>query len=297
MISASHVDGLESIDRAPIGIIGEMQIPGLGLGARAVPGCKTPPRTAAGRGREGIREGTWGPTGRRVHSRRARQTRLAAKEDGGKESFGDELLDFMYAGKKLRKWYGETDMVLPRDGGPVDEAEDEGPEAPMEDIPRSSVVVLYPEDDRFPMSEQALLELIVRRADVLVVTNDTSRAKEGYGKYVNAVRLDSSRATRRALAGAKSVVVCGAVTKQVREVLKMASAPRVVLLVAEQDTGAVGGGVFGGLFESAERKELRNLEARRRAVAAPGCEVVEVPLGRQADRERTAQGVVAAALQ
>jgi len=274
-----------------------MQIPGLGLGARAVPGCKTPPRTAAGRGREGVREGTWGPTGRRVHSRRARQTRLAAKEDGGKESFGDELLDFMYAGKKLRKWYGETDMVLPRDGGPVDEAEDEGPEAPMEDIPRSSVVVLYPEDDRFPMSEQALLELIVRRADVLVVTNDTSRAKEGYGQYVNAVRLDSSRATRRALAGAKSVVVCGAVTKQVREVLKMASAPRVVLLVAEQDTGAVGGGVFGGLFESAERKELRNLEARRRAVAAPGCEVVEVPLGRQADRERTAQGVVAAALQ
>ena len=102
------------------------------------------------------------------------------------------MLDFMYAGKKLRKWYGETDMVLPRDGGTVEEDMGEGQEAPMEDIARSSVVVLYPEDDRFPMSEQVLLELIVRRADVLVVTNDLSRAKEGYGQYVNAVKLDSS---------------------------------------------------------------------------------------------------------
>lgn len=206
------------------------------------------------------------------------------------------MLDFMYAGKKLRKWYGETDMVLPRDGGTVEEDMGEGQEAPMEDIARSSVVVLYPEDDRFPMSEQVLLELIVRRADVLVVTNDLSRAKEGYGQYVNAVKLDSSKATRRALAAAKSVVVCGPVTKQVREVLKMSSAPRVVLLVAGEDTVAVGGGVFGGLFESAERKELRNLGERRRAVAAPGCDVVEVPLSKQDDRDRTAQGVAAAAL-
>lgn len=287
-----------------------MQIMGVGLVARAVPGSKTCCCSGAGRERGPVREVARGLNGWRgnmeteaTHSpmrprtRRALRSRLAAKEDGGKESFGDELLDFMYAGKKLRKWYGETDMVLPRDGGPVEDEDDEGPEAPMEDIPRSSVVVLYPEDDRFPMSEQALLELIVRRSDVLVVTNDLSRAKEGYGQYVNAVKLDSSRGTRRALAAAKSVVVCGAVTKQVREVLKMASPPRVVLLVSGKDTGAVRGGVFGGLFESAEQKELRNLGERRQAVAAPGCEVVEVPLGKQNDRERTAQDVAAAALQ
>ena len=228
-------------------------------------------------------------------SRRFLRTRRAAKEDGGKENFGDELLDFMYAGKKLRKWYGETDMVLPRDGGPVEEHEGNDTDEPLENIPRSSVVVLYPEDDRFPMSEQVLLELIVRRADVLVVTNDVARAKAGYGQYVNAFKLDSSKATRRALAGAQSVVVCGAVTKQVSEVLKMALPPRVVLLVAGKDIGSNGGGVFGGLFESAEMKELKNME-RKRAVAATGCEVVEVPLGPEGDREQTARDVAASAL-
>ena len=28
----------------------------------------------------------------------------AEKQDGGGSNFGDDLLDFMYAGKKLRKW-------------------------------------------------------------------------------------------------------------------------------------------------------------------------------------------------
>jgi hypothetical protein len=28
----------------------------------------------------------------------------AEKQDGGSSNFGDDLLDFMYAGKKLRKW-------------------------------------------------------------------------------------------------------------------------------------------------------------------------------------------------
>lgn len=213
-------------------------------------------------------------------------TRTRAKGES-EEKFGDELLDFMYAGKKLRKWYGETDMVLPRDGGPVpeDEGSDED-DQPLEGIPRTAVVVLFPEEDRFPMTEQTLLELIVLRAEVTVVTNDVARAKEGYGQYVEAIKLDSSKATRRALAGAKSVVVCGQVNKQVGEVLRMArtssSAPRVVLLVEGQGANTQGG-MFGGLFESAERKELKNA-GRRQALAASGVEVVEVGLREQRDR-------------
>ena len=222
----------------------------------------------------------------------------------------------MYAGKKLRKWYGETDMVLPQDGGPVpDDDGGGGPEKDdrsLKDIPRTSVVVLYPEDDRFPMSEQTLLELIVLRAEVLVVTNDVARAKQGYGQYVEAIKLDSGKATRRALAGAKSVVVCGAVNKQVAEVLRMAKGGagpgsgsnsgsnsgsagglRVVLLVAGRDAGAPGG-ILGGLFESAERKELKNA-GRRQALAGSGIEVVEVGLKEQ-QRGKTAREMATKAM-
>lgn len=248
--------------------------------------------------------------GRKTSTDDARAPRRSAKKDE-KENFGDELLDFMYAGKKLRKWYGETDMVLPQDGGPVpDDDGGGGPEKDdrsLEDIPRTSVVVLYPEDDRFPMSEQTLLELIVLRAEVLVVTNDVARAKQGYGQYVEAIKLDSGKATRRALAGAKSVVVCGAVNKQVAEVLRMAKGGagpgsgsnsgseglRVVLLVAGRDAGAPGG-ILGGLFESAERKELKNA-GRRQALAGSGIEVVEVGLKAQ-QRGKTAREMATKAM-
>ena len=47
-----------------------------------------------------------------------RSSKDGEEEEGSRKgNFGDEMLDFMYAGKKLRKWYGEEGMVLPRDGG------------------------------------------------------------------------------------------------------------------------------------------------------------------------------------
>jgi hypothetical protein len=271
--------------------------PGVVLGPGAV--C-TPRRATLGRPPRG--------TGPQAGSRKSRKTAfrpLATDKNSdtggkGKDTFGDELLDFMYAGKKLRKWYGETDMVLPRDGGPVD-TEDDGQEpADERDIPRRSVIILYPEDDRFPMSEQTLLQLILRRAEVLVVTKDPVRAREGYGTYVEAIALDSSRSTRRALRGAKSVVICGPVTQQVREVLKMAGVPRVVLLVGGESGEGASGGMFAGMFESAERRELKNV-ARREAVmqgaaSAWGdgrngpCEVVCVALSHESTRGRENEG-------
>ena len=32
-------------------------------------------------------------------------------------NLGDDLLDYMAAGPKLRKWYGEGEREMPRDGG------------------------------------------------------------------------------------------------------------------------------------------------------------------------------------
>lgn len=77
---------------------------------------------------------------------------VAAGGNGGGGGLGDELLDFMYAGKKLRKWYGAEGQVLPRDG----RQPGEGPEAPQEeDEPAVREYVAVLDADTSPMAEQA----------------------------------------------------------------------------------------------------------------------------------------------
>jgi hypothetical protein len=63
--------------------------------------------------------------GRSFHRWYAKGPNDGEKSGGG--GIGDELLDFMYAGKKLRKWYGEQDLVLPDGGIPARDTEDDRP--------------------------------------------------------------------------------------------------------------------------------------------------------------------------
>ena len=67
----------------------------------------------------------------------------------------------------------------------------------------------------------------------------------------------------------------------------------MVLLVAGRDAGAPGW-ILGGLFESAERKELKNA-GRRQALAGSGIEVVEVGLKEQ-QRDKTAREMATKAM-
>lgn len=84
------------------------------------------------------------------HRQQRRAVVVAAGGNGGGGGLGDELLDFMYAGKKLRKWYGAEGQVLPRGRQPGDE-----PEAPQEEeepAVREYIAVL--DADTSPMAEQ-----------------------------------------------------------------------------------------------------------------------------------------------
>lgn len=58
---------------------------------------------------------------------------------------------FRYAGKKLRKWYGQEGQVLPRDGRPLTEGE-QPPGEEEEQGDREYVAVL--DADSSPMAEQ-----------------------------------------------------------------------------------------------------------------------------------------------
>lgn len=87
------------------------------------------------------------------NGRQRRAVVVAAGSNGGGGGLGDELLDFMYAGKKLRKWYGAEGQVLPRDGRQPDDE----PEAPQEEEEEPAVreYVAVLDADTSPMAEQA----------------------------------------------------------------------------------------------------------------------------------------------
>jgi hypothetical protein len=184
------------------------------------------------------------------------------------KGLGDELLDFMYAGKKLRKWYGEQDLVLPKDGG--DPQGDWKGDSPEETVVRDKVAILFPEDS--PMAEQVLLQLILLRASVLVVTKDVGQAKAGYGMYVDVVRGDTLPSSLKA---AQSVVMCGSVSSKIVSLVKAADVPYVVLLSGTSSTA--GQSMFSTMFASSETKELLNL-SREEMVRNSGipCTIVRV---------------------
>lgn len=170
---------------------------------------------------------------------------------GGEGNFGDELLDFMYAGKKLRKWYGQEGQVLPKDGGLPDDGDMD------DDIqgPRDKVMVLYPEES--PMAEQVLLQLILLRAPVCVATKDTAKARAGYGTYVDVVQSTSLDGLLKACRLSQSVVLCGNVSARLVAALEKAKVPHVVLLSGTRSESKPSG--LASFFPGKEYKELTDV--------------------------------------
>lgn len=94
------------------------------------------------------------------------------------KNFGDGLLDYMEAGPKLRKWYGEGER-RPRDGQEPDPEKDEP------DAPGDAVLVT---DGDSPMGELVILQLILARLKVTALVKDSAAATQAYGSYVTPVQ-------------------------------------------------------------------------------------------------------------
>lgn len=195
-----------------------------------------------------------------AHRLYATGTNDGEKSGGG---IGDELLDFMYAGKKLRKWYGEQDLVLPDGGIAARDTEDDPDNGSNEFIVRDKVAVMFPEE--YPMAEQVLLQLILLRALVVVVTKDPAKAKSGYGPYVDVVQSDStkflSKGVSRALGMCQSVVLCGSLSGDGMSIIQKSGVPHVVLLSGVSDSTQ---SRLASFFQSSESKELS--DASREAI-------------------------------
>ncbi|PSC69478.1 DNA excision repair ERCC-2 [Micractinium conductrix] len=176
----------------------------------------------------------------------------------------------MYAGKKLRKWYGVEGQVLPRDGGQQGEAEPQ----PEEEEPAEREYIAVLDADSSPMAEQVVLQLILKRSKIRALVRDVGAAKSGFGPYIEAVQGDSSdaAAVRRLLRGAKAAVCCS----KLGALLPAAAAarvPHVVLL-----TASPAGGGLGSLFAGAEQQALGDA-SREAALRASGLPHTIVQVG------------------
>lgn len=152
---------------------------------------------------------------------------IRAKEADEDENFGDDLLDFMYAGRKLRRWYGQTGKVLPQDS-PLPENDDDDEATGQNQIERDSVVII---DAECQMGEQVILQLILARAKLKILVKDVVSAKNSYGPYVEPVAGDSNdKVVLKDLLTQAYVVLCCGKIGAVADELARCKVPHVLLL-------------------------------------------------------------------
>eukprot|EP00271_Cylindrocystis_brebissonii_P020780 TRINITY_DN704_c0_g2_i3.p1 TRINITY_DN704_c0_g2~~TRINITY_DN704_c0_g2_i3.p1 ORF type:complete len:372 (-),score=88.57 TRINITY_DN704_c0_g2_i3:654-1769(-) len=199
-------------------------------------------------------------------------------------SFGDQLLDYIEGGPKLRKWYGAPEQEERETG--EEEGEKKGEEAGQggslgetSNGVRDVVLVADADDET---GQLLVLALIVQRYRVRVIVRDPKAAMAAFGAYVEPVvlGLGGSEAERR-----KSV---DAVLRDVRAVILSSSSSKVGLALVERckqrgvehvvllsqallgaAEGSSGGAKAGSNWASSLVDSLRgNAERRRQAESA-----------------------------
>ncbi|GIL77629.1 hypothetical protein Vretimale_6801 [Volvox reticuliferus] len=210
-----------------------------------------------------------------------------------RNKIGDELLDFVTAGPKLRKWYGAGER-------PVDGGEEQEPEEPD----TTSDVVLVTDADS-PIGEQVVLQLILARQQLRLLVRDVAAAKTAYGPYATPLPADAGT-NPRALRGVKCLVLLGRPVRGLMEAAKAARVKHVVLLSSAPASALSKSGGFslggfslaGGPGGSAAR-ELRELgdSAAEAALKASGMPYSVVQVYGLQDPGRSGSGAGGVVLQ
>eukprot|EP00240_Pyramimonas_obovata_P013307 CAMPEP_0118934242 /NCGR_PEP_ID=MMETSP1169-20130426/13715_1 /TAXON_ID=36882 /ORGANISM="Pyramimonas obovata, Strain CCMP722" /LENGTH=253 /DNA_ID=CAMNT_0006877123 /DNA_START=136 /DNA_END=894 /DNA_ORIENTATION=- len=187
-----------------------------------------------------------------------KSTVCSAKKSG----FGDDLLDFIEAGPKMRKWYGQAER------GAEDDYDDAMFDDDEEEDPRPAVLVTDAESE---MGQIMVLQLILQRQRIRVLVSNAERAKTGFGPYVEPFEgaPDNPASLAAALKGTKMVICCGKVGELPEVAGEVPGVEHIVLLSATGITTGASEPAIGGLFSAfssaaAERALLRkgNREAR-----------------------------------
>jgi len=184
-------------------------------------------------------------------------------------SFGAELLDFLEAGPKMRKWYGAPekgtdvlDLSLKKEIAPnTDDLSVRAAESGSS-TERDTVLVL---DASGKLGEEVVLQLILKRTKVKALVGDREQACCAFGEYVSCVEssLDDRSSVRRLLEGVKSVVVTGSMGydggQRFMEACLASGVGQVVLM----SSYAQSDGLLGKIFADREQIRLEDLEREK----------------------------------
>ncbi|KAG6550388.1 hypothetical protein Mapa_008351 [Marchantia paleacea] len=189
------------------------------------------------------------------------------KSGGGGFSFGDQLLDYIEGGPKLRKWYGAPEQ-MPRDGGDDSQDEEEGEaeeEEPEEDMVRDVVLVTDADSET---GQLIVLELILKRLRVRALVKDIKSATVGFGAYVEPVEGDvNDRAILKSSMRGVRAIICPTKVGGLadRELIK--GVEHIVLLSKLTVNRNQGG--LGSLFGALGRRDAEENEAAISSLGVP----------------------------
>eukprot|EP00270_Netrium_digitus_P005506 TRINITY_DN17323_c0_g1_i1.p1 TRINITY_DN17323_c0_g1~~TRINITY_DN17323_c0_g1_i1.p1 ORF type:complete len:346 (+),score=105.12 TRINITY_DN17323_c0_g1_i1:160-1197(+) len=197
---------------------------------------------------------------------------------GAFQAFGDQLLDYIEAGPKMRKWYGAPEQQLPGERDLAREQELQKQEVAEEDDEEEGagkrVLVVDAESETGML---VVLSLILARAKIRVLVKDVRAATDAFGPYVEAVmgHPNDVLSVDCALKGVNSIILPAAAVGVVPERAKAKAVKHIVLLSeaidVQQQQGLVGKLLNGG-------KAKRTAE-RESAVLASGvpCTILRAP--------------------
>ena len=229
------------------------------------------------------------------HHRRHRSTLVipaSSKNNDNNNSLGDELLDFMYAGKKLRKWYGQEGQVLPRDGNDNNDNDtntNNDPTMPSfvenDTTPRDQILVVD-NLETVPMAEHVVLQAILSREKVKIIVSDPATAQASFGPYVDVIPGSPSDVSilKKACRGVAAAILCGDVSPSlVSTLVAGGGVPHLVLLSA---VGVPPPRGIASFFSGGNEAGVLGKEEREVVVAKSGAPCVSiVRVGTLVDRE------------
>lgn len=203
-----------------------------------------------------------------LSQRRRLFTITASKNRQDRTSFGDQLLDYIEGGPKLRKWYGAPDQVL-KDSGDSELLGSTSEEQQLTDEIRDAVLVT----DADSMTGQlVLLSLIVKRVRIRALVKDEKEMVQAFGSYVEPVVGDVAdpNTLKRALRGVRAVL-CSTKVGALADKDVTRGIEHIVFL--SQFAAFSNPGGLAGLFNAMARRQAEEDEAAIKSLGIP-CTII-----------------------
>eukprot|EP01025_Chloroclados_australasicus_P053059 TRINITY_DN6208_c0_g1_i11.p2 TRINITY_DN6208_c0_g1~~TRINITY_DN6208_c0_g1_i11.p2 ORF type:complete len:293 (-),score=41.81 TRINITY_DN6208_c0_g1_i11:250-1128(-) len=164
--------------------------------------------------------------------------KVLAKEGQKGGGLGDSLLDYIQAGPKMRRWYGQGERLPSQ----ADFENDQKPQID-EDIPKDKILVLHTST---LIDEILLLSLVVKQSNLKILCQNADEMKDGFGPYADIVSgdINNKNYLKNCLKDVRIVISVG----PIGSLSQVANESGVQHIVALSMVGASSGGL-GGIFD------------------------------------------------